>query len=49
MLQAEIIKGCGFARIKIMMIITKQYPSIGKHSHSEQCIGKQGVCNGSSQ
>lgn len=48
-LQAEIIKGCGFARIKIMMVITKHYPSIGNHSHSEQCIGKQGVCNGSSQ
>lgn len=28
-LQAQIVKGCEFAGIKIMMIITKQCPSIG--------------------
>lgn len=39
MLQAQIIKDSEFDGIKIMMII-KQYPSIGNHSHSEQCIGK---------
>lgn len=46
MLQAQIIKDCEFAGIKVMIII-KQYSSIGNHSDPEQCIGKYGVlsCN----
>lgn len=44
MLQAEVIKDSKFAGIKIMIII-KQYNSVGNHSDSEQCIGKYGVLN----
>jgi len=43
-LQAEVIKDSKFAGIKIMIII-KQYNSVGNHSDSEQCIGKYGVLN----
>lgn len=46
-LQAEVIRDSKFVRIKIMIII-KQYNSVGNHSDSEQCIGKNGALNSKS-
>lgn len=46
-LQAEVIRDSKFVGIKIMIII-KQYNSVGNHSDSEQCIGKYGILNSKS-